>query len=452
VAAGYDYSIAADVNGVVWTWGQDNDGQLANGIDNSSNITPAPISGVSNIVSVTAGEQHTLLLRSDGTVWVAGSDQYGQLGVGGLSSPSYTNSPIQSLVPTGTVIVAIAAGAFRGAALDESGNVWTWGEGTSGQLGNGGFTNVTTPMRLTTISNAVAVAAGYWHSMAVTADKTLWTWGDNSGELGRSGTNSLPRQVFAPGLSNNVVDVTGGYFFTLAVTTNGDVYGWGSNFLGQLGTNNVPVDSGTNLPVLVVGISNAVLVSAHPNGIFSLAETVDQGTEHVWGWGQNNSGEVGTTDGDESFYGNIIVPTPEALQFCSNVQLGTGGVFTATCTGNMTLYFNDTSFDDNSGAYTVTVCNASMTCTTVVVEAANSSGVAIGAVSNGATYSYSATGFCVWASALECTVSPDCSTDANGYHADGEVANCVTANWTPEACSAPCPALQCFSLVGKIEQ
>jgi hypothetical protein len=270
-----------------------------------------------------------------------------------------------------------------------------------------------------------------------------------------------PGQI-SPSLLSNVVAIAGGSEFTLAATGNGQVYAWGDNSFNELGTFNTyetgtgGVDS-TNFPMLVSGVSNVVLVSANPNGLHAMAMTVDQGTNHYWGWGDNGDGEIGTTNGNvpNPFDSDsAAAPTPETVQLCSqSIQLGTGGVFTAQCTGTLVLFFNDTGndFGDNSGAYTATVGAVSG----IIVEATNSLGVAVGMVYSGSNYTYSATGFCDWAAKPdECMATlgnPDCTTDANGAHVGGGIANCVSASWTPAACNAPCPTLQCFSLVGKIE-
>ena len=166
VAGGDEYSVAADdVHGVVWTWGDVGNGELGNGHNYSTN-SPAPIAGISNIVSVAAGSAHTLALRADGAVFAWGSDSSGQLGVGVLTGYTSTNFPVQSLVPTETVIVAIAAGDEHSVALDTGGNVWTWGN-NDGALGNGedsscgGSNRVAIPTILTTISNVIAIAVGW---------------------------------------------------------------------------------------------------------------------------------------------------------------------------------------------------------------------------------------------------------------------------------------------------
>lgn len=300
----------------------------------------------------------------------------------------------------------------------------------------------------------IAIAAGYDHTMAVTADKRLWTWGDNgAGQLGRTGSNTVPGQV--ANLSN-VVAIAGGNQFSLAATSNGLVYGFGDNTYGQLGTNGV---SSSSIPIRVAGISNAVLVSTHSpstsgdrpaGGHHSLAITVDEGTNHYWGWGGNESGQTGSgTNG-----ANLNQYAPVPVQFCTRcqrcVQLGTSGVLTAQCTGTLVLYFNDDlsldyagslyQFEDNSNQFAVAISGISgFSQTNVPASAAG--GIAVGAVTNGGVYPYTATGLC-----YSCNNSPDCVTDADGKHGQS-YADCSSINIT----NSICPAAHCFSLVGKIQ-
>jgi alpha-tubulin suppressor-like RCC1 family protein len=144
--------------------------------------------------------------------------------------------------------------------------------------------------------NVIAIAAGSDHTIALTADRTVWTWGggsDFSLELGPriGGDYTVPRQV-DPSFLSNVTAIAGGDGFTLAVS-NGYVYAWGYNTDGQLGTGGTDP---TFIPMLATGISNVVRVSAsllYAFGPHSMAMTVDQGTNHFWGWGYNYSGQVG---------------------------------------------------------------------------------------------------------------------------------------------------------------
>jgi alpha-tubulin suppressor-like RCC1 family protein len=329
-AGGDDFTVVVDAGGTVWTFGEGEAAQLGNGLgpcydDCPPNITtavPVPITGVSKVVAVAAGHQHALALRSDGKVFAWGNNsqgdaQYcsssfaGELGIGALpANCSYaTNIPVACQFPSNVMIVAVAAGGYHSVALDTNGNVWTFGYNSAGQLGNsldGSSSSTNVPTMLTTISNVIAIAAGESHTVALRADKTLWAWGDdNYYELGRdpsgsSGDDPLPGEVVADGLSNNVVAIAAGNGFTLAVTTNGQVYAFGDNFYDELGTDG---PSELETPTPVAGISNAVWVSAprsndgRTGGRHTLVMTLDQGTSHYWGFGDNTVGEVGAGAG-----------------------------------------------------------------------------------------------------------------------------------------------------------
>jgi alpha-tubulin suppressor-like RCC1 family protein len=517
-AGGDDFTVVADGSGNVWTFGENDGGQLGNGSPPSYGSpppavpTPTQVIGVNNVVAVAAGYQHALALCAGGQVFAwgnnsAGAPEYcdtpfgGQLGIGNQPAgcPFAASNAIACQFPTNVIIVAVAAGSYHSVALDSQGNVWTFGENGSGQLGNGSlggcFSNeiVTVPTMLTTISNVIAIAAGDSHTVVLRADKTVWTWGAN-GALGRPSQNGnwtcpfdpLPGQVTANGLSNVVAiaagappSAFGGDGFTLAVTSNGQLYAWGDNSVGELGTFNTTqagaagIDS-TNLPMLVAGLTNVVWVSApRPNdpcpnvpssaATHSLVMTLDQGTNHYWGFGDNTLGEIGltTTNATSDYnwscnYSYSYVSTPTGpVQFCTRCQrevpMGTGGVFTAQCSGMLYLYFNDdySAFGDNAGSFTVSLTGSGMTNSPVAVLATNYQGIAVGVVTAGNTYTFSASGVCTW-NTVNCPFG-DCNADANGTDGTNGAWNCSDPLVNVNKTNTVCPTAQCLSLVGRIQ-
>src|SRR6266446_10181 len=123
--------------GTVSAWGYNFYGQLGNGTNTDSN-TPVQTSGLSGVTAIAGGLFHSLALKSDGTVWA-----WGYNGVGELGNATFTsnNTPVQVLGPAGvgflTGVTAIAVGGQHSLALKSDGTVWAWGDNDLGQLGNG---------------------------------------------------------------------------------------------------------------------------------------------------------------------------------------------------------------------------------------------------------------------------------------------------------------------------
>jgi alpha-tubulin suppressor-like RCC1 family protein len=95
-----------------------------------TNTRPIAISGLSNVVAVSAGMDHSLALKSDATVWSWGGNQYGQLGRDTLTA---SPAPVSGL----SNALAVAAGGGFSLALTDDGSLWAWGNNERGQLGNG---------------------------------------------------------------------------------------------------------------------------------------------------------------------------------------------------------------------------------------------------------------------------------------------------------------------------
>jgi alpha-tubulin suppressor-like RCC1 family protein len=282
------HSIALKLDGSVWSWGDNEYGQL--GIGNSDVINssiPKLIEGIHGIVAVAAGNKHSLALADDGTVWSWGSNEKGQLGHANQSE-SYVPKLIYSL----TNVVSIAAGYGHSMALKEDGTVWTWGENNFGQLGIGHKNSIAKPVKVEALENIVYISAGAAHCIAVKGDGTVWTWGWN--DYGQLGDGTFETRLSpTPSKVANIVKVSAGGLHNTALTTNGELIAWGSNAFGQLGksrTRNYPV------PVKIYSVENVIEIAS--GDMHSMAVLSD-GT--VKTWGSNSSGQLGV-EGDISSF------------------------------------------------------------------------------------------------------------------------------------------------------
>jgi hypothetical protein len=262
ISGGGDHSLAIKSDGTVAGWGLDGDGQAT------------PPGGLANVVQVGAGFRHSVALKADGTVEAWGS-----------------NSSGQATVPPGlTDVVQVVAGGLHSLALRADGTVVGWGSDADGQttIPPSAADVVQVSTRLHTslalladstvvawglnvdgqatvpggLSGVVQIAAGYRHSLALLVDSTVVGWGNNDS------TQATP-----PGGLTGVVRIAAGPYHSLALLADGTVVGWGGD---QFGRATPPV-----------GLDDVVQIWAGFN--HSVALKAD-GT--VVAWGLNASGQI----------------------------------------------------------------------------------------------------------------------------------------------------------------
>jgi regulator of chromosome condensation (RCC1) repeat-containing protein len=264
----------------VWAWGDNESGQLGNGTTTSTNV-PVRLTTLGNVVAVAGGNQHSLALRSDGTVWAWGSGSNGQLGNNTRGVNKTT--PVQVVGLTG--VIGIAAGWNHSVALKSDGTVWAWGYGLFGQLGNGQTLDTAVPVQVSGISNVTSIAAGFGHTLALKSDGTVWVWGNNgSGQLGNNSTlnSAVPVQVLN---LSGVAEIAAGYVHNVARTSDARVWAWGDNTRGQLGNGSNVAYS--NIPVQVLTTGYIWRIGSGANTSMAL-----QGVGHVITWGDGSDGEL----------------------------------------------------------------------------------------------------------------------------------------------------------------
>ena len=183
VAAGDDYTVAIKDDGSLWAWGSNLYGQLGDGTNEYKYTPTQEATGATNWFTISAGDQHTVALKSDGTLWARGHNGYGQLGDGTFIT--HKNTPTQESTGA-TDWSAVAAGLKHTVALKSDGTLWSWGWNGQGQLGDGTTVDKTNPTQESTgATDWSAITAGFYHAVALKSDGTLWAWGSNGqGRLG----------------------------------------------------------------------------------------------------------------------------------------------------------------------------------------------------------------------------------------------------------------------------
>jgi alpha-tubulin suppressor-like RCC1 family protein len=264
VSAGMGHSLALRSDGTVWAWGDNEYGQVGNGVISLEQLTPVQVTGLTHVTQISAGGLFSMAVRSDGTVWAWGYNHFGELGNG-----TNANSSVPVRVKGLSQVTRIAQGSNRESSLAASTSstgvttVWAWGENTDGELGDGTFNSQATPEQVTGINapGIADLASGESFSLALGADGSVWGWGgDNHGELGNGSAQTVvTRPVLTIGAGSGISRLAVGVNHALAVRSNGTVLAWGDNSSGGLGDGSRASATG---PVQVTGLTNALQVSA----------------------------------------------------------------------------------------------------------------------------------------------------------------------------------------------
>jgi alpha-tubulin suppressor-like RCC1 family protein len=234
-SGGQEWCVALKTNGTLWSWGWGAFGTL--GIGNTTDYSsPKQIGSLTTWASFSTGGRFVLAIQTNGTLWAWGDNASGQLGLNNLTNYS---SPKQVGALTTWSKTFVNNSSFSAFALKTDGTLWSWGVNQFGSLGLGNTTYYSSPKQVGALTtwSANSSALGYGFA-AVKTDGTLWTWGYNVGGtlgLGNTTNYSSPKQVGAL----TTWYLTGANFFSAyAIKTDGTLWSWGINDRGQLGLGN----------------------------------------------------------------------------------------------------------------------------------------------------------------------------------------------------------------------
>ena len=300
VAAGCYHSLALKSDGTVWAWGLGYSGQLGNG--NSGGGTPycAPnpvqvgnlrIGLLTGVTAISAGWDSGYAVKTNGTVWAWGDNTYGELGDG---TKTLRSSPVQVAISD---VIAVSGGNSHALALKSDGTVWAWGNNACGRLGNGTTNNSLIPVQANDaandLTNIVAISAGGSGSYALGSDGKVWSWGDNSsGQLGNNGTANSSTPVDITSFFNGypIMGISAGQNYCLAVSPRGLLYAWGKNSCGQLGNCSFTQE---NYPVEFRFSDNSVAVQLAQGSAAGVQGLSLQGDSTLRSWGGNSCFQLG---------------------------------------------------------------------------------------------------------------------------------------------------------------
>lgn len=219
-SAGALHSLGIRANGILYAWGYGTFGRLG---DNTASGKLSPVSvvgGFVNWINASAGSDHSLGVRANGTLWAWGRNNYGKIGdnIGGTLSRSSPVSVVGGFVDW----VSASAGGTQSLGVRANGTLWAWGSGGNGKLGDNSITNRSSPVSVVGgFTDWVSASAGYNHSLGVRANGTLWAWGYNfSGQLGDGTAVDKSSPVSVVGSFTNWLSASGGRDHTAGIRSS----------------------------------------------------------------------------------------------------------------------------------------------------------------------------------------------------------------------------------------
>lgn len=261
VAAGQYHTLFVKTDGSLWAMGWNGMGQLGDNGDFHHSTNRPELIVSHGVTTVAVGGDHSLFLKSDGSLWAMGFDFAGQLGDGQFLSgtPGGVNYP-QEIITGG--VTAIAGGAYHSLFLKSDGSLWGMGQNT-GCLGDGTFERAGRPEQIVT-NGVTAVAGGGYHSLFLKSDGSLWVMGFNDyGALGDGTSNdtNLPERIVAGG----VTAIAAGNYHSLFLKSDGSLWVMGDNRYGQLGDGTL---NSTNVPERIVASGVTAIAAGNDHSLF----------------------------------------------------------------------------------------------------------------------------------------------------------------------------------------
>ena len=371
ISVGGAHTCALTVEKRVLCWGKGTDGQLGNGGTQSAS---APVSvALEDIVQIAAGASHTCALKSAGDVVCWGNGANGRLGNGDVADQ---NEPVAVVevgggpAPLGN-IVRISAGGEHTCALNTEGEVFCWGSGTDGQLGNDDVADSEHPVAVVETGDIVQMVVGDQHACAVTHAGKVLCWGDGTnGELGnddvaasnspvavvdtdgstrplRLGVRQLPWACYRDGTcqtrppveryrndgGGTLKQIALGTAHTCALGADGQVQCWGKNVSGQLSVDDAWGGNKDYPRTVVIGLADAALGDIVQLALGGDTSCTLNSGGNIQCWGAGSNGQLGNNVSQKSILPVTVVETDGSTDSLTGVvQVSVGDSHTCALT------------------------------------------------------------------------------------------------------------------------
>lgn len=309
VSAGNDHTCAVKSNGRLFCWGDGRNGVHSDDSDSDSLVPVQERTAASDWEKVSVGVYHTCAIKTDGRLFCWGYNHSGELG-----DNSTLDSPVpvqESTASTDWDEVSVRRNTY---AVKKDGRLFCWGFHTSHTLGTYSSSDSPVPIQESTgASDWSQISVGDWHSCAVKTGGQIFCWGSGeSGELGNNATTGslVPVQEYTA--AYDWIQVSVGGLHTCALKNNGKIFCWGED------DGSGSVEPNNSVPTLVnTAAYDWVQVSAGSYYTCAL-----NGDGKIFCWGDNSGGVFGNNTTTSS-----LVPVQGALAATEWAEVETSGGF-----------------------------------------------------------------------------------------------------------------------------
>jgi len=313
------HTLVTKTDGTLWGWGDNGGGRLGlnsnQAVDYSSPVQISSDTTWNNVIS--AAYTTSYAIKTDGTLWTMGSNYYGQLGLN-QGQPANVSSPTQ--IGSGTDWSSITSGLYSVFATKTNGALWSWGYNNTGVLGQNDRAWRSSPVQVPGTTWTSQISSGHTQVLAIKTDGTLWGWGDNErGQLGLNDNNRRSSPVQIPGTTWSTINI--GKQQAYATKSDNTFWTWGMNEIGGLGQNSTVKYSS---PVQIPGTT---WVGGDGGGQENVAVVKTDNT--LWTWGLNQSGTLAQNNRTQ-YSSPVQVPGTSWNGAYGNNTNDAGGVFILT--------------------------------------------------------------------------------------------------------------------------